>query len=234
MRYTRTVPVDTLFILKKKKKNRVSHSAIFLQNEIKLEKICCNQDKAKELRMGRWSVFVVSKAGRRDPFYRVNDGPSAPHTADCVNTKTIITQQIPKHHREVFFYNIKLHLHASSGGWLLKYICMCEKKGYSQQGHGWPVWLSLYISHVIALISNEHVTLGPWASLTARLHHTTADGGTDTCQPEKNHLHRARSKMSRSALQFRLFHGWKHPRGFEKAWNHSTSANTVILIWLIK
>lgn len=47
-------------------------------------------------------------------------------------------------------------------------------------------------------------TLG--TDLTALLYQAAGDRAADTCQPEKNHLHRTRSKTRTRALQLRLFH----------------------------
>ena len=52
----------------------------------------------------------------------------------------------------------------------------------------------------------HHSAAAPGSDLTARLHHAARDGATDTCQLEKNHLHRTRSKRRTRALEFCVFH----------------------------
>lgn len=50
--------------------------------------------RQKELRGGGVDQYMQSRVQLTEfkPLHRANDSPSAPHTAGCVNTKTIITQ----------------------------------------------------------------------------------------------------------------------------------------------
>lgn len=115
------------------------------------------------------------------------------------------------------------------------YLLTCVKErgtvGTGTAGHFGCLCITRHRSDIKWI---RHSVAAPRTGLTARLHHAAGDRATDTRQPEKNHLHRTRSKMRGRALQLRLFHWWKPPRGFWEAWNHSTSPNTVILIWLMK
>lgn len=100
---------------------------------------------------------------------------------------------------------------------VFSHVCLCEQQK-SRPG----LWLASFGTFYTACHHSEikwihHSAPVLGADLTAHLHHAPRAGAADTCQLEKNHLHRMRSKMRARALQLRLSHWWKPPLGFERS-----------------